>query len=127
MSVCNNHSAYFLSVGKIILLGEQFWAMDRFDLLGGQNNFLGGQSPTQVNLLFTSLIYYCDIRAGFIPETDLMRNESWFTRFLYRGPLGFYLRRKGVMSTIDEGGMNLFHLAADASVKGISPFVFVIS
>ena len=47
MYICNNHSAYF-SVGKIIYSGGQLWAMDRFDLMGGQSNLLGGQMPTQL-------------------------------------------------------------------------------
>ena len=51
MSVYNNHSAYFFG-GQDNLLSGQFWAMGRFNLLGGQNNLLGGQ----VNLLFTSLM-----------------------------------------------------------------------
>ena len=29
------------------LLGGQFWAIGRFNLLGGQGNLLGGQMPTQ--------------------------------------------------------------------------------
>ena len=34
--------------GQDNLLGGQFWAMDRFNLLGGQINLLGGQMPTQL-------------------------------------------------------------------------------
>ena len=47
MSVSNYHSAYFFC-GQDNLLGGQFWAMGRFNLLGGQNNLLGGQLPTQL-------------------------------------------------------------------------------
>ena len=38
----------FFFCGQDNLLGVQFWAMGRFDLLGGQNNLLGGQIPTQL-------------------------------------------------------------------------------
>ena len=34
--------------GQDNLLGGQFWAMGRFNLLGGQSNLLGGQMPTQL-------------------------------------------------------------------------------
>ena len=42
----------FLFCGQVILLGGQFWAMGRFDLLGGQSNLLGGQIPTQLNVIY---------------------------------------------------------------------------
>ena len=35
------------SCGQENLLGGQFWAMGRLNLLGGQSNLLGGQMPTQ--------------------------------------------------------------------------------
>ena len=38
--------------GQDNLLGGQFWAMDGFDLLGGQINLLGGQMPTQLTFFF---------------------------------------------------------------------------
>ena len=37
---------YFSGQGN--LLGGQFWVMGRFNLLGRQNNLLGGQMPTQL-------------------------------------------------------------------------------
>ena len=40
LSFCNNHSAFFFFCGQDDLLGGQFWAMNRFNLLGGQNNLL---------------------------------------------------------------------------------------
>ena len=36
------------SVGKIIYWVGNFWAMGRFNLLGGQSNLIGGQIPTQL-------------------------------------------------------------------------------
>ena len=47
MSVCENRSSYFFC-GHDNLLGGQFWAMGIFNLLGGQNNLLVGQLPTQL-------------------------------------------------------------------------------
>ena len=35
--------------GQDHLLGGQFWAMGRFNLLGGLSNLLGGQMPTQLS------------------------------------------------------------------------------
>ena len=57
---CYNHSrspCAALSLPQDNLLGGQFWAMGRFNLLGGQSKLLGEQMPT-LNpsfLLFTSL------------------------------------------------------------------------
>ena len=34
--------------GQDYLLGGQFWAIGRFNLLSGQSNILGGQMPTQL-------------------------------------------------------------------------------
>ena len=47
MSVYNNNSAYFFC-WQDNLQGGQFWAMGRFNLLGGQNDLIGGQLPTQL-------------------------------------------------------------------------------
>ena len=47
MSVYNNHSAYFFC-GHDNLLGGQFWAMGRFNLLGGLNSLLSVKLPTQL-------------------------------------------------------------------------------
>ena len=40
-------NAYYFS-GQDNLLGGQFWAMGRLNVLGGQNNLPGGQMPTQL-------------------------------------------------------------------------------
>ena len=51
LSIFNNNDTYFFC-GQDNLLGGQFWAMDGFDLLGGQINLLGGQMPTQLTFFF---------------------------------------------------------------------------
>ena len=38
----------FFFCGQDNLLGGEFWAMGRFNLLGGQSNSQGGQMPTQL-------------------------------------------------------------------------------
>ena len=47
LPVCNTRSTYFLSGQDNSMIG-QFWAVGRFNLLGGQSNLLGGQMPTQL-------------------------------------------------------------------------------
>ena len=42
--------------GQDSLLGGQFWAMGRFNLLGGQSNLLGGQMPTQLTCYLPPLV-----------------------------------------------------------------------
>ena len=54
MSIGNYHNAYFFC-GQNIFLDGQFWAMGSFTSLGGQNDLLGGQLPTQLTRFFTSL------------------------------------------------------------------------
>ena len=44
LPICNNQS--FCDQGN--LLDGQFWAMGRFNLLGGQSNLLGGHLLTQL-------------------------------------------------------------------------------
>ena len=47
--VCKNlHLNCIVSFGQDNLLGGQFWAMGRLNLLDGQSNLLGGQMPTQL-------------------------------------------------------------------------------
>ena len=56
LPISSDHSVYFFC-GQDNLLGGQFWAMDMFNLLGGQRNLQGGQMhASPVNLLFTSLL-----------------------------------------------------------------------
>ena len=47
LPISNKSDAHFFC-GQDSLLGWQFWAMGRFNLLGGQSNLLGGQMPTQL-------------------------------------------------------------------------------
>ena len=59
MSVCNNHSAYCFC-GQDNFLGGQFWAMGRFNLLGGQTNLLCGQSVMRVSTTLSLFIFQLD-------------------------------------------------------------------
>ena len=52
LPICNNLSAYFCRQDN--LLGGQFWAMGRCNLLGGQSNSLAGQMPTQLTCYLPS-------------------------------------------------------------------------
>ena len=49
-----------LSFGQVNLLGRQFWATGRLNLLGGQINLLGGQMPAQL----TCYLPPCAIHMG---------------------------------------------------------------
>ena len=57
--------------GQDTLLGGHFWAMGRFNLLGGQSNLLFRQMPTQPSLLFTSLIL------NYVISTNCNKNEQF--------------------------------------------------
>ena len=47
VAFCKNIGYCELLIGQNNLLGGQFWASGRFNLLGGQSRLLGGQMPTQ--------------------------------------------------------------------------------
>ena len=61
MSTCNNHSAYFFC-GHDNSLGGQFWTIGSLNLLGGQNNLLGGQLPTQVTFYLPPWLHWVTCR-----------------------------------------------------------------
>ena len=61
--------------GQDNLPGGQFWAMGRFNLLGGQSNLLDGQMPTQLTCYLPPCIWIQQAVENFIKGRVNSKNE----------------------------------------------------